>query len=117
MASGAWATHCDPTSSAPSHLSNGECGQYVEVVNAQVPVVGPATNAELRAAPIAVSGPLTNDEMRATPVAVSGDGGGAGWSSDDRATVEGVRSDMTHGLGIVAFSCGMVLALAVPKRL
>ncbi len=40
----------------------------------EVPVVGPATDAELRATPLPVSGPLTDTQLRAAavPVSVSG---------------------------------------------
>jgi len=53
--------------------ANGEL--YVKVVDS-INVLGPLTDAQLRATPIPISGALTDAQLRATPVPVTGGGGG-----------------------------------------
>lgn len=68
-----------PDSTAPIPGTSAD-GLYVDVRQVRVPVnvVGPATNAELRATPLPVSGtvnasgPVTDAQLRAAPVPVSG---------------------------------------------
>jgi len=50
----------------------GEEGTYLDVSDTDpLPVLGPLTNAELRAAAIAVTGGLTDTELRAAPLVVT----------------------------------------------
>lgn len=56
-----------------------------------VPVSGPATNAEMRAAPLPVSGPVTDAQMRATPLPVSGPLSNTQLRSAPVSTITGIQ--------------------------
>jgi hypothetical protein len=70
--------------------ANGEL--YCKIVDS-INVLGPLTDAQLRASAVPVSGPLTDAQLRATPVPVTGGGGGIQYTEGDTdSTITGTAA-------------------------